>query len=61
MNNTKANGLQNAHFSKISVPGLICAMKIRKTALYTLEGLLESNYSKETDKKKLKFLPQKHE
>ena len=28
MNNTKANGLQNAHFLIISVPGLICAIQI---------------------------------
>ena len=50
MNNSKANGIQNAHFSKISVPGLICANKIRETTLYSLEGPLESNYSKETTK-----------
>ena len=43
MNNTKANGLQNAHYSKISVRGLICAIQIRETALYSLEGPLESN------------------
>ena len=43
MNNTKANGLQNADFSKISASGLIFAIKIRKTALYSLEGPLESN------------------
>ena len=43
MNNTKANGLRNAHFSKISVPGLICAIKIRETALYSLEDHLKSN------------------
>ena len=43
MNNAKANGLKNAHFLKISVPGLICANKIRETALYILEGPLESN------------------
>ena len=40
MNNTKANGLQNAHFSIISVPGLICAIEIGETALYSLEGPL---------------------
>ena len=51
MNNTKANGLQNANFLIISVPGLICAIEIRKTALYSLEGHLESNYSKETARK----------
>ena len=50
MNNTKANGLQNANFLIISVPGLICASKIRETALYSLEGPLESNYSKEAAK-----------
>ena len=50
MNNTKANGLQNAHFSIISVPVLICAIKIRETALYILEGSIESNYSKDTAK-----------
>ena len=33
--NTKANGLKNAHFSKISVSGVICAIKIRETALYS--------------------------
>ena len=38
MNNTKANGLQNAHFSEISVPGLICDIEIPSTALYSLEG-----------------------
>ena len=52
MNNTKANGLQNAHFSRISVPGLICPIKIRETDLCSLEGPLESNYSKETVKEK---------
>ena len=46
MNNSKANGLQNAHFSIISVPGRIWANKIRETALYSLEGPLEWNYSK---------------
>ena len=51
MNHTKANGLQNAHFSINSVPGLISANKIRERALYNLEGPLESNYSKETAKK----------
>ena len=51
MNNTKANGLQNAHFSIISVAGLMFAIKMRETALYSLEGRLESNYSKETFKK----------
>ena len=61
MNNTKANGLQNAHFSIISVPGLICAIRIRETASYSLDGPLESNYSKETTKKEQKFLTQKHE
>ena len=52
MNNTKSNGLQNAHFSIISVPGLMCAIKIQETTLYSLEGPLDSNNSKETDKKK---------
>ena len=61
MNNTKPNGLQNAHFSIISVAGLICAIKIRETALYSLEGPLESNYSKKTTKKEQTFLTQKHE
>ena len=51
MNNTKANGLQNANFSKISLPGRICAIRIWKTALYSLEGSIESNYMKETAKK----------
>ena len=55
MNNTKANGLQNAHFLKISVPGVICAIRIRETALYSLEGPLESNQSKEAAKKNKKF------
>ena len=61
MNNTKANGLQNAHFSKISVSGLISATKTRETALYSLKGPLESNYSKESAKKNKKFRPEKHE
>ena len=43
MNNTKTNGLQKAHFPKISDPGLISAIEIRKTAHYSLEGPLESN------------------
>ena len=43
INNTKTNGLKNAHFPKISVPGLICAIKVRQTALYSLEGPVESN------------------
>ena len=55
MNNTKANGLQNAHFLIISVPGLICAIRIRERALHSLEGPLESNYSKETVKKNQTF------
>ena len=57
----KENGLQNAHFSIFSVPGLICAIEIRETALYSLGGPLESNYSKEATKKEQKFLTQKHE
>ena len=61
MNNSKANGLQNAHFSIISVPGRIWANRIRETALYSLEGRLESTYSKETAKKEQKFLTQNHE
>ena len=61
MNTTKANGLQNANFSIISLPGLICGIEIWETALYSLEGPLESNYSKETTKKEQKFLTQKHE
>ena len=55
MNNTKTNGLQNAHFSKIYVSGLICANKIWETALYSSEGPLESNYSRETAMKNKKF------
>ena len=51
MNNTKPNGLQNTHISKISLPGPICANKIRKTASCSLEGPLESIYSKETVKR----------
>ena len=43
LNNTKPNGHKNAHFSKISVPGVICAIKIGETALYSLKGPLESN------------------
>ena len=43
MNNTKANGLQKAHFSIISVPGVICAIENQETALYNLEGPIESN------------------
>ena len=61
MNNTKANALQNAHFSIISVPGPICAIEIRETALYSLEGPLKSNYSKETATKNKNFPPEKHE
>ena len=61
MNNTKANGLHNANFLKISVPGLIWSIQIRETALYSLEGPLESNQGKETAKKVHKFLIQKHE
>ena len=61
MNNTKASGLQNAHFLIISLPDLICAIEIRETVLYSLEGPLESNYRKETTKKEQKFLTQKHE
>ena len=55
MNNTKANGLQKANFSKISVPGLICAIRMWETALYSLAGPLESNYSEETAKKNPKI------
>ena len=55
MNNAKANGLHNAHFAKISLPGLICAIKIRETVLCSLEGPLESIYSKETAKKNYEF------
>ena len=61
MNNTKPNGLQDAHFSEISIPGHNCAIKIRKTALYSLEGPLQSNYSKESAMKNKKFRPEKHE
>ena len=56
MNNTKPNSLQNAQFSKVSV--LICAIKIRETALYSLKGPLESSQGKETAKKEHKFLTQ---
>ena len=55
MNNTKANGLQNAHFSRISVPGLIYAIKIQETALNSLEDPLGSNYSKQTTKNEPKI------
>ena len=51
MNNTKANGLQNDHFSKISVPVLICSIKIWETALNSLVGSLESYCLHETVKK----------
>ena len=60
MNNTKANGLQNANFSIISVPGLMCAIEIRETALYSFKGPLESNYSKETTKNEQKFSKNGH-
>ena len=50
--------VQNAQFSKISVPGFICAIEIRETVLYSLEGSLDSNISKETAKKEQKFLRQ---
>ena len=61
MNNTKQNGLQNAHFLIISVSGLIYAIRIRERALHSLERPLESNYSKETNKNEQKFLAQNHE
>ena len=61
MNNSKAYGLQNAHFSIISVAGLIGAIKMRETAWYSLEGPLKSHYSKEATKKEQKFITQKHE
>ena len=37
------------------------ANKIQESALYSLEGPLESDYSKETTKKEQKLLTQKHE
>ena len=43
MNNTKANGLQSGQFLKIAHSGRIWANKIQETALYSLEGPLESN------------------
>ena len=43
MNNTKANGLQNAHYLKIAYSGLISARINQKTVLYRLEGPSESN------------------
>ena len=43
MNNTKANGLQNAQILKIAYSGLISAGIKRGTALCSLEGPLESN------------------
>ena len=61
MNNTKANGLQNSQILIIAYPGLISAGMNRKTALYSSEGLLESNYLKETAKKEQKFRTQNHE
>ena len=61
MNNTKANSLQNANFSKISVTGLICAIKIRETSLYTPECPLESSRTKETANTEQKCLSENHE
>ena len=48
MNNTTANRLQNPWFSKKADSGHTSAIKIRETALYSLEGSIESNCSKET-------------
>ena len=50
MNNTKANGLQNGQILKIAYSGHTSRNKIRETALHSLEGSMESNYSKETAK-----------
>ena len=61
MNNTKANSLQTGQFLKIAYSGRSSRNEIRKTALYSLEGSLEWDYSKETDKKEHKFLTQNHE
>ena len=55
MNNTKANSLKRGQFLKIAYSGHSCANKIQETALYSLEGPLESNYSKETAKENQKF------
>ena len=43
MNNTKTKGHQNANLKISDVPGLIHAITIRETALYRLEGPLESH------------------
>ena len=56
MNITKANGLQNGHFLKISVPGLICAITIRGTASYSKQGPSEAKLSTETNKEEQTFL-----
>ena len=46
---------------KIAYNGLISTGMNRKTVLYSSEGPLESNYSKETAKEQHKFLTQNHE
>ena len=61
MNNTEVNSLKTGQLSRHSIYGLICAIRIRETALCSLEGPLESNYSKETTKKEEKFMAKKHE
>ena len=61
MNNTKANGLQNAHISQIANSGHTGAISIRKQAAYILECPLGSDYSKETAKKNSKLSPQNNE
>ena len=55
MNNTKPNRLKNDWFSKNANFGQSSRNKIRETALYILEGSIESNYSKETAIKNLNF------
>ena len=55
MNNTKANGLKNAHSWKNANSGHTGAISIRKQAAYILEGPLGSNYSKETARKNQTF------
>ena len=43
MNNTKANRPQSGQILKIAYSGHTSRNKIRETALYSLEGRLESN------------------
>ena len=61
MNNTKANGLQKAHYLQNANSGHTGAISIRKQAAYILEGPLGSDYSKETTIKNQNISPQNHE